>query len=263
MPYSGGTSLEGHFAAPAFSSNPNESVANEKKQRGERVEPDDLVPGLALSLDFSENMNNIVAIDEKDLDVRVQPGVGYEVLNQELKDQGIPLMFPVDPGPGAMIGGMIGTGCSGTNAVRYGTMRENVINLTVVLPSGEIVKTRQRAKKSSVGPDLTRLFIGSEGTLGIVVEATLKLVPVLPYNVAVSSFPTIEDAASTARDLIQHGVGVACVELLDDLMMKAINLKNGPQAAYKWKETPTLFLKFSGTEGQIKSDIEQTSMSQP
>lgn len=177
----------------------------------------------------------------------VQPGIGYEELNETLKERGIPLFFPVDPGPvrslseglsmstdfywwqGAAIGGMVATGASGTNAVRYGTMRENVLNLTVVLPNGEVIKTRQRAKwalcilhwwrlsyrnilvrKSSAGPDMGRLFIGSEGTLGIVTEATLKLVPVLPYTVGVATFPTIEAAAEAVSKTIQTGVPVQC-----------------------------------------------------
>lgn len=138
--------------------------------------------GHAWCLSFSENMNSIIQLNKDDLDVVVQPGMPYEVLNNELKDSG--LFFPTDPGPGAQIGGMVGTGASGTNAVRYGTMRENVIYLTVVMADGSVVKTRQRAKKSSAGPNLGQLFIGSEGTLGIVTEICLKLQPTLPYTVA-------------------------------------------------------------------------------
>ncbi|ORY89746.1 FAD-linked oxidase-like protein [Leucosporidium creatinivorum] len=255
IPYSGGTSLEGHTGALGYLGNPNDEVANKKRSEGIAVLVEDLKPGLAWTIDFSENMGEIVKINADDLDVIVQPGVGYEALNLTLKEQGIPLFFPVDPAPGAQIGGMIGTGASGTNAVRYGTMRENVLNLTVVLANGEVIKTRQRAKKSSVGPDLGKLFIGAEGTLGIVVEATLKLAPKLPSTVAVSSFPDIQAAADAARDLVTGGIGLACIELLDDVMVKAINKKGG---GITWDEKPSLFLKFSGTEGQIKSDIERT-----
>ena len=140
----------------------------------------------------------------------VQAGVRYDDLNESLQLQGIPLFFPVDPGPSAAIGGMIATGASGTNAVRYGTMRENVLNLTVVLPNGKVIKTRQRAKKSSAGPDLGKLFIGSEGTLGIVTEATLKLAPRLPHSVGVASFPSIESAADAVAEVIQRGIPVQC-----------------------------------------------------
>ncbi|GAA5925907.1 hypothetical protein JCM1841_004036 [Sporobolomyces salmonicolor] len=251
IPYCAGTSLEGHTAALGYPG------AVDTPPESSHVQLADLKPGLALVLDFAENMNNIIAINSKDLDAVVQPGVSYDVLNSELRDRGIPLFFPVDPAPGAQIGGMIGTGASGTNAVRYGTMRDNVLNLTVVLASGEVIKTRQRAKKSSVGPDLGRLFIGAEGTLGIVVEATLKLAPLLPSTVAVSSFPTIQDAADAARDLVQQGVSLACVELLDDVMIKAINKQTGKDGK-SWPEKPTLFLKFSGTKEQIKNDVART-----
>ncbi|GAA6025950.1 hypothetical protein JCM8202_004279 [Rhodotorula sphaerocarpa] len=258
IPYCAGTSLEGHTTALGYPNNPSEKSAQEKLARDGHVEVDDLVPGLALVLDFAENMNNIVEIHPEDQDAVVQPGVSYDALNAELKERGIPLFFPVDPAPGAQIGGMIGTGASGTNAVRYGTMRDNVLNLTVVLPSGEVIKTRQRAKKSSVGPDLGRLFIGAEGTLGIVTEATLKLAPLLPSTVAVSSFPSIAAAAAAARDLVQNGVSVSCIELLDEVMVAATNAQSKGQKGRQWPVQPSLFLKFSGTPEQMKLDVART-----
>ncbi|KAF1797500.1 hypothetical protein V8B55DRAFT_1515657 [Mucor lusitanicus] len=214
IPFSGGTSLEGHFSAP----------------KG----------GICIS--FTEHMDQIVAFHPQDMDIVVQPGIQWEDLNFYLKKQG--LFFPMDPGPGACIGGMVGTSCSGTNAVRYGTMREWVINLTVVTPEGKILKTRQRPRKSSAGYDLTKLFIGSEGTLGVVTEITLKLA-VLPQEetVAVCDFPTIRDAAAVVPDLVRAGVQIGAVELLDAQMMKAINLAN-PELGHS--EKPTLFFKFSG-----------------
>jgi D-lactate dehydrogenase (cytochrome) len=140
VPFSGGTSLEGHTDALSYASNPGDKKVMEKKARGEKVVVDDLGAGLSWCLDFSENMGRIIAVHANDLDVVVQPGVSYDALNAQLKEDGVPLFFPVDPAPGAMIGGMVGTGASGTNAGRYGTMRENVINLTVVLASGEVIK---------------------------------------------------------------------------------------------------------------------------
>ncbi|GAA5967583.1 hypothetical protein JCM3765_002294 [Sporobolomyces pararoseus] len=252
IPYCAGTSLEGHTSALGYPGSV-EALPEGHSQ----IPLEDLKPGLAIVVDFAENMNQIIQINSKDLDAVVQPGVSYDALNAELKEQGIPLFFPVDPAPGAQIGGMIGTGASGTNAVRYGTMRDNVLNLTVVLPNGEVVKTRQRAKKSSVGPDLSRLIIGSEGIFGIVTEATLKLAPLLPSTVAVSSFPSIQAAADAARDLVQQGVSVACVELLDDVMMKAVNAASDTNAR-RWDEKPTLFLKFSGSKEQIQNDVKRT-----
>ncbi|CAO3595739.1 unnamed protein product [Absidia cylindrospora] len=227
IPFSGGTSLEGHFSAPQG--------------------------GICVS--FTEHMNQIIAFHPDDLDVVVGPGMEWEDLNLTLKDHG--LFFPLDPGPGACIGGMVGTSCSGTNAVRYGTMKEWVINLTVVTADGKVVKTRQRPRKSSAGYDLTRLFIGSEGTLGVVTEATLKLA-VRPEKeaVAVCDFPTIRDAAAVVPELIRAGVQINAVELLDDEMMRAIHLSS-PQLGHAVK--PTLFFKFAGSQAQIDHEIKVVS----
>ncbi|KAI1633488.1 hypothetical protein F4809DRAFT_666941 [Biscogniauxia mediterranea] len=221
--YSGGTSLEGHFTPT----------------RG------------GICIDFGR-MNKILELHKDDLDVVVQPAVGWELLNEKLgKDN---LFFPPDPGPGAQIGGMIGTGCSGTNAYRYGTMREWVLSLTVVLADGTIIKTRQRPRKSSAGYDLTKLFIGSEGTLGLVTEATLKLTTKPPStSVAVCSFGTIRQAADCVAKVVGQGVPVAAVEILDDEQMKCIN-KAG-MTSKTWKEAPTLFFKFSGTDRGVKEQI--------
>jgi D-lactate dehydrogenase (cytochrome) len=221
--YSGGTSLEGHFAAT----------------RG------------GICIDFGR-MDKILTLHKDDLDVVVQPALGWESLNEELAEQN--LFFPPDPGPGAMIGGMVGTGCSGTNAYRYGTMREWVISLTIVLADGTIIKTRQRPRKSSAGYDLTKLFIGSEGTLGLVTEATLK-VTVKPksQSVAVASFPSIRDAAECVARVVGEGVPIAAVEILDDVQMKCIN--SAGMTSKQWKEMPTLFFKFSGTPGAVKEQI--------
>ncbi len=221
--YSGGTSLEGHFAAT----------------RG------------GICVDFAR-MDKVIDLNKDDLDVIVQPAVGWELLNEELAKVG--LFFPPDPGPGAMIGGMVGTGCSGTNAYRYGTMKEWVLSLTVVMADGTIIKTRQRARKSSAGYDLTRMFIGSEGTLGLVTEATLK-VTVKPKseNVAVASFDTVRDAAKCAAKVVGEGVPIAAIEILDDVQMRCVN--EGGSTSKAWREAPTLFFKFSGTPVGVKEQI--------
>ncbi|KAJ9194241.1 CAZyme family AA7 [Paecilomyces variotii] len=221
--YSGGTSLEGHYAPT----------------RG------------GVCIDF-RRMNQIVSVHKRDMDVVVQPAVGWEELNEELAKDG--LFFPPDPGPGAMIGGMVGTGCSGTNAYRYGTMREWVLSLTVVLADGTVIKTKQRPRKSSAGYDLTKLFVGSEGTLGLVTEATLKLtVKPKSESVAIVSFPTVHDAAQCVTKVVEEGIQVAGVELLDDVQMKCINA--GGQTSRKWKEAPTIFFKFTGTPNGVKEQI--------
>jgi D-lactate dehydrogenase (cytochrome) len=222
-PYSGGTSLEGHFAPT----------------RG------------GVCIDF-RRMDQILDFHKRDLDVVVQPAIGWETLNEELAKDG--LFFPPDPGPGALIGGMVGTGCSGTNAYRYGTMREWVLSLTVVLADGTVIKTKQRPRKSSAGYDLTRLFIGSEGTLGLVTEATLKLaVKPKSQNVAVASFPSIHSAAECVTRVVEEGIQVAGVEILDDIQMKCINASQA--TSRQWKEVPTLFFKFTGTPAGIKEQI--------
>jgi D-lactate dehydrogenase (cytochrome) len=221
--YSGGTSLEGHFAPT----------------RG------------GICIDFSR-MDQILKLHAEDLDVVVQPAVGWEVLNEELAEHN--LFFPPDPGPGAQIGGMIGTGCSGTNAYRYGTMKDWVLSITAVLADGTIVKTKQRPRKSSAGYDLTRMFVGSEGTLGLVTEATLKVTP-KPQNtsVAVCTFPSIRSAADCVFRVVGAGVPIAAVEILDDVQMKCINDSGRTQRS--WKEASTLFFKFSGTPTSVKEHI--------
>lgn len=221
--FSGGTSLEGHFSAT----------------RG------------GICVDFSR-MDKILSLHKEDLDVIVQPALGWELLNEELGKEG--LFFPPDPGPGAMIGGMVGTGCSGTNAYRYGTMRDWVLSLTVVLADGTVIKTRQRPRKSSAGYDLTRMFIGSEGTLGLVTEATLKLtVKPRHESVAVTSFGTIREAAECVSRVVGEGVPIAAVEILDDVQMRCIN--ESGSTSRRWNEAPTLFFKFSGTQSAVKESI--------
>ncbi|KAI9872881.1 MAG: D-lactate ferricytochrome c oxidoreductase [Pleopsidium flavum] len=197
-------------------------------------------------------MNKILKLHKEDLDVIVQPALGWELLNEELAEEG--LFFPPDPGPGAMIGGMVGTGCSGTNAYRYGTMRDWVLSLTVVMADGTIIKTRQRPRKSSAGYDLTRMFIGSEGTLGLVTEATLK-VTVKPksQSVAVASFPTVRDAGECVARVVGEGIPIAAIEVLDDVQMRCIN--ESGSTSRTWKEAPTLFFKFTGTPTGVKEQI--------
>jgi len=221
--YSGGTSLEGHFAAT----------------RG------------GICIDFGR-MGKILQLHKEDMDVVVQPAVGWQKLNDELEKDN--LFFPPDPGPGAMIGGMVGTGCSGTNAYRYGTMREWVLSLTVVMADGTIIKTRQRPRKSSAGYDLTKVFIGSEGTLGLVTEATLKLTTKPnSTSVAVCSFGTIKQAADCVAKVVSEGVPIAAVEILDDVQMKVIN--GSGMTNKSWNEAPTLFFKFAGTPTAVKEQI--------
>ena len=197
-------------------------------------------------------MNSVKTIHDADMDCVVEPGITWNELNDILKKY--KLFFPVDPGPGASIGGMCGTSCSGTNAVRYGTMRNNVLNLTVVLADGTILKTAQRARKSSAGYNLTNLFIGSEGTLGIITEATLRLQNMPQHTaVAVCSFPTIHAAADAAIDVQRAGIRIGAVELLDDVCIKVVNQYVGLKLA----ESPTIFFKFHGSKVSVAEEISQ------
>ncbi|PTD07899.1 D-lactate dehydrogenase [cytochrome], mitochondrial [Fusarium culmorum] len=216
-PYSGGTSIEGQYI-PHF--------------RG-------------ICIDFGR-MSSIVELNKDDLDCVVQPGIGWMDLNEELATHG--LFFPPDPGPGAMIGEWL------EQVVPVLMPRHWVLSLTVVLADGTIIKTRQRARKSSAGYDLTRTFIGSEGTLGLVTEATLKLAVKPPCEaVAVCTFPSLRDAASAVRDVLSAGIQVAAVEILDDVQMKSIN--ESALTSIKWKEEPTLFFKFTGSDDFIVEHV--------
>lgn len=225
---------------------------------GSSVEGNFSQPHSGICIDFSF-MDKVVAFHPDDMDVVVQPGVNWVYLNNQIAHAG--LFAPLDPSPTATIGGMVSTNCSGTNAMRYGTMKDWVLNLTVVLADGTIIKTRRRARKSSAGYDLTRLFVGSEGTLGIVTEVTLKLAPIpQDTSVAVVSFPSVGDAAAAASKLIRSGIQLAALEIMDEAQMRLLN-EHGSETVRKrhWEEQPTLFLKFSGTTDAIHSDIKRVS----
>lgn len=206
----------------------------------------------SVSLSF-QNLNDIIEFHPDDLDVVVQAGVGWQDLDQFLKDSdnGKHLMFGPDPGMGATIAGMVATSASGTNAYRYGTMKENVVNLTVVMADGTIVKTRQRPRKSSAGYDLTRLFIGSEGTLGIITEITVKLHPRPARElVGIAAFPTIKDAASTAQHIIaKSGIQPNALELLNETTISFVN--ESGSVGKRFLETPTLLLKIGGPNDTV------------
>ncbi len=217
-----GTSLEGHVNAPAG----------------------------GVSVDLTQ-MNKVLAVHAEDLDCVVQPGVTREDLNTHLRDQG--LFFPIDPGANASLGGMAATRASGTNAVRYGTMRDNVLSLEAVMPDGQIIRTGNRAKKSSAGYDLARLLIGAEGTLGIITELTLRLhgIPEA-ISSARCSFPTVDAACRAVMMTIQYGVPVARIELLDELSVKAANAYSG----LTLPETPLLLLEFHGSDASAAEQAE-------
>lgn len=201
----------------------------------------------SVSLAFG-NLNDVVKLNADDLDVTVQAGVGWQELDEYLRgsEEGKHLMFGPDPGMGATIAGMVGTSASGTNAYRYGTMKENVVNLTVVLADGTVVKTRQRPRKSSAGYDLTRLFIGSEGTLGIITEITVKLHPRPARElVGIAAFPTIKDAASTAQAIIsKSGIQPNALELVNETTVSFVNASGVSEK--KFLEKPSLLLKVGG-----------------
>jgi D-lactate dehydrogenase (cytochrome) len=222
IPFGVGSSLEGHLLA---------------------------VQG-GVSVDVSR-MNQVLRIDADDLTVTVQPGVTRKALNEAIKHTG--LFFPIDPGADASLGGMCATRASGTNAVRYGTMRENVLALEVVTASGEVIRTGTRAKKSSAGYDLTRLMVGSEGTLGVMTEITLKIYP-LPeaISAAVCSFPSIEAAVRTTIQIIQMGVPIARVELIDANTVRMLNT----YSKLSLNEGAMLLMEFHGSPASVKEQAE-------
>ncbi|MBL8706925.1 MAG: FAD-binding protein [Rhodospirillales bacterium] len=222
IPYGTGTSLEGHILA---------------------------IHG-GICIDVS-GMNKVLRVSPEDLDVTVQCGVTRKALNNHIKDTG--LFFPIDPGADASLGGMASTRASGTNAVRYGTMRENVLGLTVVLADGRIIRTARRAKKSAAGYDLTRLFVGSEGTLGIITEVTLKLYGIPEQiSAAVCPFPSVKNAIDSVIAIIQAGVPIARVELLGASLVEAVN----KYSKLDNKVTPTLMFEFHGTKSYAAEQVE-------
>jgi len=223
VPFGTGSSLEGHVNAPEG----------------------------GVSLDFRD-MNKVLAVHAEDLDCVIEPGVTRKALNEHLRDSG--LFFPIDPGADASLGGMAATRASGTNAVRYGTMKDNVLALKVVLANGEVIDTARRAKKTSAGYDLTRLMVGSEGTLGIITQLTLKLSGI-PEAISggVCPFPSVEACCNTAIATIQSGIPIARIELLDALQVRACNL----HAKLGLPEVPMLFLEFHGTEASVAEQSER------
>lgn len=223
IPFGAGSSLEGHIFAPHG----------------------------GVSVDLSR-MNQILQVSADDLDCTVQAGVTRQQLDKHLRPMG--LFFPVDPGADATFGGMASTRASGTNAVHYGTMSENILMLTVVLPGGEIITTGSRARKSAAGYDLTHLFIGAEGTLGIITEVTLRIQGVPEaISAAVVGFESFEAAVQAVTQVRQIGVPIARIEFLDEVMVKAVNQFSG----LTLPEQPTLFLEFHGSKASVQDNVEQ------
>jgi D-lactate dehydrogenase (cytochrome) len=223
IPFGTGSSFEGHVNAPVG----------------------------GISVDTSM-MKTIIKVNQEDLDCVIEPGVTRKQLNEYLRDMG--LFFPIDPGADASIGGMVATRASGTNAVRYGTMKDNVLSMKVVLANGDVMTTARRAKKTSAGYDLTRLFVGSEGTLGLITEITLKLQGIPEaISAAICSFKTVKDACDTAILTIQSGLPIARIELLDTAAVQATNM----YSKLTLPESPMLLVEFHGTDASVKEQAER------
>lgn len=254
IPVGGRTSLEGQFLPPTCCNPP----ARDRYLASPVAPPsfETVRPTIHLSLSRMDKVLKVYPIDAQAI---VQPGVGWQSLNEHLEETGVPLFFPIDPGPKAEFGGSIAVAGSGTNAVGYGTMRaEWIQNMEVVLMNGEVIRTRGtgRSRKSSTGWDVGRLFIGSEGTLGIITEVTVRLAPVVPLKVALTSFPTVAEAVSAVVAIVQAGLSPTSLELLDDVSIKGTNLAQ--LLPEQLPEEPTVMMRFSNPNSQaIDAALDQ------
>ncbi|BGP00240.1 putative D-lactate dehydrogenase [cytochrome] 1, mitochondrial (putative) [Rhodotorula toruloides] len=264
IPTGGRTALEGQFQASCCNPPAGErwtGVGNDeederprdgKKRETARTER----PTIQVSL---SRMNKVLAVHEQDFQAVVQPGIGWQGLNEFLAKKGIKLFFPVDPAPGSEFGGMAGVAGSGTNAVGYGTLRaEWIQSMEVVLMNGDVIRTRgtNRARKSSTGWDTGRLFLGSEGTLGIITELTVRLAPVLPLKVALTSFPTISSAVSSVVSILTSGLSPTSLELLDGTSIRGLNLAR--ILPEELREEPTVLMRFSNASEEVnRQDLEK------
>ncbi|GAA5969868.1 hypothetical protein JCM21900_005549 [Sporobolomyces salmonicolor] len=260
IPTGGRTSLEGQHM-PTCCNPPEEDkwggARRAANAKGELLKVER--PTIHLSL---SRMNRVLKVYEEDFQAIVEPGVGWQSLNQHLAERGSKLFYPIDPAPGAEFGGMVGVGGSGTNTVGYGTMRaEWITSLEVVLMDGSVIRTKgtNRARKSSTGWDTARLFLGSEGTLGIITQLTVRLAPVLPLKVALTSFPTVSSAVHTSTSILRRGLSPTSLELLDGTSIRGLNLANLLPGEEKLRERPTVLMRFSGaneeTMGKVLEEV--------
>ncbi|KAK4057226.1 D-lactate ferricytochrome c oxidoreductase [Microbotryomycetes sp. JL221] len=258
IPTAGRTSLEGQFLPPTCCNPPSahRTLATSKSARV--LSMSQSIPTIHLDV---TRMNKVLAVYEADSQAIVQPGVGWKDLGDELESRGVKMFFPIDPSPKAMFGGMAGVGGSGTNAVGFGTMRaEWIMGMEVVLMDGRVIRTRgmSRSRKSSTGWDVGRLFIGSEGTLGIITELTVRLAPIVPLRVAITSFPTVVQAVDAVVDILGAGLTPTSLELLDDMSIRGLNLAELLEKPLP--EEPTIMMRFSSSVSEvITSSLESVA----